>query len=170
MKIGDPDDPGKHAISTRPIPSSLVKIVSDYNLINELKENINKCVTLRHRKTLLSKAVTLFEEAEYDIFNNFVPIQIEGAFADFLTDATTFTRFTHMDIYTNAVLKDKIKLLEDHNCNIYPEAIEYFKFYFNNLIRNKIAHGKYSSTSTSLDSSIFAHELLMDLCTPNFSI
>ena len=70
-----------------------------------------------------------------------------------------------MDIYTNAVLKDKIKLLEDHNCNIYPEAIEYFKFYFNNLIRNKIAHGKYSSTSTSLDSSIFAHELLMDLCT-----
>lgn len=145
--------------------NSLVKIVSDYNLINELKENINKCVTLRHRKTLLSKAVTLFEEAEYDIFNNFVPIQIEGAFADFLTDATTFTRFTHMDIYTNAVLKDKIKLLEDHNCNIYPEAIEYFKFYFNNLIRNKIAHGKYSSTSTSLDSSIFAHELLMDLCT-----
>lgn len=145
--------------------NSLAQIVSDYSLINELKENINKCVTLRHRKNLLSKAVTLFEEAEYDIFNNFVPIQIEGAFADFLTDATTFTRFTHMDIYTNAVLKDKIKLLEDHNSNIYPEAIEYFKFYFNNLIRNKIAHGKYSSNSDSLDSSIFAHELLMDLCT-----
>lgn len=145
--------------------NSLAQIVSDYSLINELKENINKCVTLRHRKNLLSKAVTLFEEAEYDIFNNFVPIQIEGAFADFLTDATTFTRFTHMDIYTNAVLKDKIKLLEDHNSNIYPEVIEYFKFYFNNLIRNKIAHGKYSSNSDSLDSSIFAHELLMDLCT-----
>lgn len=145
--------------------NSLAQIVSDYSLINELKENINKCVTLRHRKNLLSKAVTLFEEAEYDIFNNFVPIQIEGAFADFLTDATTFTRFTHMDIYTNAVLKDKIKLLEDHNSNIYTEAIEYFKFYFNNLIRNKIAHGKYSSNSDSLDSSIFAHELLMDLCT-----
>lgn len=145
--------------------NSLAQIVSDYSLINELKENINKCVTLRHRKNLLSKAVTLFEEAEYDIFNNFVPIQIEGAFADFLTDATTFTRFTHMDIYTNAVLKDKIKLLEDYNSNIYPEAIEYFKFYFNNLIRNKIAHGKYSSNSDSLDSSIFAHELLMDLCT-----
>ena len=145
--------------------NSLAQIVSDYSLINELKENINKCVTLRHRKNLLSKAVTLFEEAEYDIFNNFVPIQIEGAFADFLTDATTFTRFTHMDIYTNAVLKDKIKLLEDHNSNIYPEANEYFKFYFNNLIRNKIAHGKYSSNSDSLDSSIFAHELLMDLCT-----
>lgn len=145
--------------------NSLAQIVSDYSLINELKENINKCVTLRHRKNLLSKAVTLFEEAEYDIFNNFVPIQIEGAFADFLTDATTFTRFTHMDIYTNAVLKDKIKLLEDHNSNIYPEAIEYFKFYFNNLIRNKIAHGKYSSNSDSLDSLIFAHELLMDLCT-----
>lgn len=145
--------------------NSLAQIVSDYSLINELKENINKCVTLRHRKNLLSKAVTLFEEAEYDIFNNFVPLQIEGAFADFLTDATTFTRFTHMDIYTNAVLKDKIKLLEDHNSNIYPEAIEYFKFYFNNLIRNKIAHGKYSSNSDSLDSSIFAHELLMDLCT-----
>ena len=145
--------------------NSLAQIVSDYSLINELKENINKCVTLRHRKNLLSKAVTLFEEAEYDIFNNFVPIQIEGAFADFLTDATTFTRFTHMDIYTNAVLKDKIKLLEDHNSNIYPETIEYFKFYFNNLIRNKIAHGKYSSNSDSLDSSIFAHELLMDLCT-----
>lgn len=145
--------------------NSLAQIISDYNLINELKENINKCVTLRHRKNLLSKAITLFEEAEYDIFNNFVPIQIEGVFADFLTDATTFIRFTHMDIYTNAVLKDKIKLLEDHNCNIYPEAIEYFKFYFNNLIRNKIAHGKYSSNSDPLESSIFAHELLMDLCT-----
>lgn len=146
---------------------ALMNIILDYNLIHELKENINNSVTLRHRKNLLFKAISLYEEKEYDLFNNLIPIQIEGAFADFLTDATTFVRFTHMDIYANAVLKDKIKLLEDHNCDIYPEAIEYFKFYFNNLIRNRIAHGKYniSSDAISLEASIFAHELLLDLCT-----
>lgn len=38
---------------------------------------------------------------------------------------------------------------------------------FNNLIRNRIAHGKYniSSDAISLEASIFAHELLLDLCT-----
>ena len=143
---------------------SLKKFINDYDIINSLTVLINKSICLRDRKDILRKCLGLFNTREYELFDSIVPIQIEGMFADFLLDTTTFMRFTKMDIYNNFVLKEKIKYLQDTSCDIYPEAVEYFMFYFNNIVRNKIAHGSNKSIfKDSTQAEIFAMETLLDM-------
>lgn len=62
------------------------------------------------------------------------------------------------------VLKDKIRYLAESQSDVYPESTEYFMFYFNNLIRNRVAHGRYYSNPSTLNDEIFAKELILDLC------
>lgn len=144
---------------------ALEKLITDYELIDELKQKLELSVCLRERKGVLLKAVELYSRGEFEVFNNILPIQIEGMFADFLRDTTTFLRFTNMDIYANAVLKDKIRYLQEVKSDIYPEAVEYFMYYFNNMIRNRIAHGRYSgNTEESIQDEIFSKELILDVC------
>lgn len=143
---------------------SLSSLIADYELLEDLKELINESVCLRRRKEILLKSILQYENNEYEIFNNLISILIEGMFADYLRDTTTFARFTRMTIYEDAVLKDKIRYLEETQSDVYPEATEYFMFYFNNLIRNRIAHGRYYSSLSTLNDEIFAKELVLDLC------
>ena len=139
-------------------------LIADYELLEDLKKLIKESVCLRRRKEILLKSILQYENNEYEIFNNLISILIEGMFADYLRDTTTFGRFTRMTIYEDAVLKDKIRYLEDTQSDVYPEAKEYFMFYFNNLIRNRIAHGRYYSSPSALNDKIFAKELVLDLC------
>lgn len=142
----------------------LEKLISDYKLLEELKDMLQSSVCLRERKGILLKAVQLYEQGEYEVFNNILPIQIEGMFADYLQDTTTFLRFSKMDIYSNDVLKDKIKHLQEVKSDIYPEAVEYFMYYFNNMIRNRVAHGRYKGNSEEqIQDEIFAKELILDM-------
>ena len=125
---------------------------------------LESSVCLRERKNVLLKAVELYKQGEYEIFNNILPVQIEGMFADYLYDTTTFLRFTKMDIYSNAVLKDKIRYLQEIKSDIYPEAVGYFMYYFNNMIRNKIAHGRYKGNlEEQIQDEIFSKELILDM-------
>lgn len=145
--------------------AALEKMITDYGLVEELKNRLESSVCLRKRKHILLKAVDLYTQGEFEIFNNILPIQIEGMFADYLRDTTTFLRFTKMDIYSNATLKDKIRYLHDIKSDIYPEAVEYFMYYFNNMIRNKIAHGRYKWNSDEcIQDAIFSRELILDMC------
>ena len=156
-----------HLWRTTDVPrysESLSKLIEEYGLLEDLKELINTSVCLRRRKDMLLKSILQFECKEYVIFNNLISILIEGMFADYLRDTTTFARFTRMTIYEDAVLKDKIRYLEEAHSDVYPEATEYFMFYFNNLIRNRVAHGRYYSSSSTLSDEIFSKELLLDLC------
>jgi hypothetical protein len=142
----------------------LEKLISDYNLLDRLINDLNSSVCLRNRKNILLKAVNLYKQGEFEIFNSMIPTQVEGMFEDYLKDTTTFLRFSKMDIYNNAVLKDKIRRLQDVNTDIYPDAVEYFMYYYNNMIRNKIAHGKYSGNlEEKIQDEIFAKELILDL-------
>ena len=143
---------------------ALSKLMEDYDLIDDLKKLINTSVCLKRRKDMLLKVIAQFEQSEYEIFNNLISIQIEGMFADYLRDATTFARFNKMTIYEDAILKDKIRHLEEAHSGIYHEAIEYFMFYFNNHIRNRIAHGRYYGSTDRLKDEIFSKELILDLC------
>ena len=143
---------------------ALSSLIEKYGLVDDLKKLINTSVCLRRRKTILSKSIGQYENKEYEIFNNLISILIEGMFADYLKDTTTFARFTKMTIYENAVLKDKIRYLTEAQSDMYPEATEYFMFYFNNLIRNRVAHGRYYSNPSTLNDEIFAKELMLDLC------
>ena len=130
--------------------------------IQGLRDQINNCVSIGKRKTILFKLIDLFEQGEFDLFNNTVPIQIEGLFGDFLKEGIVFYRFTNMQLHYHAVLREKINYIKGLGVDIYPEAMMYFGFYFNNLIRNKIAHGTYSYENNE-DAEIFAIELLLDL-------
>lgn len=111
----------------------LKKIISDYDVIPNLIEVIEDSVCLRKRSTILRKIIKLYQDEEYELFNNIVPVQIEGMFADYLRDTTAFQRFEKQDIYGSAVLRDKIDHINDTEFELYPEATEYFKFYFNNI-------------------------------------
>lgn len=142
----------------------LSSLIEKYELVDDLKKLINTSVCLRKRKTILSKSIWQYENKEYEIFNNLISILIEGLFADYLKDTTTFARFTRMTIYEDAVLKDKIRYLAESQSDVYPESTEYFMFYFNNLIRNRVAHGRYYSNPSTLNDEIFAKELILDLC------
>lgn len=144
--------------------SALEKLILDYRLVEELQNNLEASVCLRRRKHILLKAVELYKQGEYEVFNNILPIQIEGMFEDYLQDTTTFLRFSKMDLYLNDVLKDKIRHLQEVKSDIYPEAVEYFMYYFNNMIRNKIAHGRYKGNpDEQIQDEIFAKELILDM-------
>lgn len=127
-----------------------------------LREQLNNCVSIGARKTFILKLLDLFEHGEFDLFNNTVPIQIEGLFSDFLKDGTVFYRFTNMQLLFKAVLREKISYIKCLGLDVYPEAMMYFEIYFNNLIRNKIAHGTYTYENNN-DAEIFAIELFLDL-------
>lgn len=145
---------------------TLKKFISDYALFEEVKIMIEESVCLRNRKDILNKCLTLFQNSDFEMFNHVVPIQIEGMFADYLMDSTTFRRFTKIEMYTSAVLQEKIQYLLDIGDEIYTEVVEYFMYYFNNIIRNKIAHGNYRSIFKDVtDAEIFSIELLLDMCT-----
>ncbi|MDY2882633.1 MAG: hypothetical protein SOT71_08265, partial [Romboutsia timonensis] len=141
----------------------LKELITNYDVIEDLKGKLESSVCLRERKNILLKAIKLYEEKEFEIFNNILPIQIEGMFADFLMDTTIFSRFKNMNIYANAVLKEKIKHLQEVESNIYPEVVEYFMYYFNNIIRNRIAHGRYYGNTEDKQDEIFSRELILDM-------
>ena len=144
--------------------AALDKLIADYRLVDELITSIDASIFLRERKGILDKTLELYHQGQFEAFNCIVPTQIEGMFADFLRDSTTFQRFSHMSIYADAVLKDKIRYLQEMNSDIYAEAVEYFMYYFNNIIRNRIAHGRYSGNAqTEIQDEIFSKELLLDM-------
>ncbi|MCC2348884.1 hypothetical protein [Bacillus pacificus] len=144
--------------------SSLRRFVSEYLILDDLKSMITESICLRDRKDILTKCIELYNAGEFELFGNIAPIQIEGMFADFLRDTTTFRRFTKLEVYDGAVLREKIKYLQDVNSDIYPEAVEYFMFYFNNIIRNKVAHGNYKNIfKDRIQAEIFATEVILDM-------
>jgi len=140
----------------------LQQVIDEYDIYNFTMNHIETCVCLQKRKTVLMHAINLLKGGQYELFNNIIPIQIEGIFNDFLMDVTTFSRFDKMDLFENAVLKEKIEILQSIKGSIYPEAVEYFMYYFNNLIRNKIAHGRGNDIVSEIDAKIFSAELLLD--------
>lgn len=144
--------------------NTLRQFTQEHDVVNELSKLLEESICLRERKELLLKSITLFQSSDFIMFSHVIALQIEGMFGDFLKDSTTFNRFTNMTIYINDVLKDKIQHLQDVQVDIYPEAIEYFMYYFNNTIRNRIAHGNYKALfNNDISAEIFAHELLLDL-------
>ena len=164
-KIPNIDDLHNQKISNpQQYLNTLRQFTQEHDVVNELSKLLEECICLRERKELLLKSITLFQSADFIMFSHVIALQIEGMFGDFLKDSTTFNRFTNMTIYINDVLKDKIQHLQDVQVDIYPEVIEYFMYYFNNTIRNRIAHGNYKSLfNNDTSAEIFAHELLLDL-------
>ncbi len=140
----------------------LDELICKYDVASQLKEKIKNCVSIGGRKVILLKAIASFESGDFDLFNNIIPLQLEGLFGDYLKDGFIFYRFTNLNIYPKAVLREKITYIKNLGLDVFPEAVLYFNFYFNNLIRNKIAHGNYKYDSDD-SAAAFAMEMLLDL-------
>lgn len=142
----------------------LTILVETNSVIEQIVKDIEGNYCLQDRKNLLLISLKMFEDKKFDAFNNLIAIQIEGLFADYLYDVTTFNRFTDLNLYTTAVLREKISFLINSGSGIYTEAILYFNYYFNNRIRNLVAHGNYFlKFKDKLRKEVFALELLLDL-------
>ena len=91
---------------------------------------------------------------------NLVVIQIEGLFYDMFVDANIQNRLDgQFDLFEKDDLKSKMEK-NDTSMGL-EEAALYFKFYFNSMIRNKVAHGRNCFNEEEYERISF--ELLLDL-------
>ena len=131
-------------LQTQNVPryiQELKRYINDYNVLDYIKENVNTLYYLQERKDILQEIIESFENQKYMIFSNLIVVQIEGLFYDMFIDANIQNRLDgQFDLFEKDDLKSKIEK-NDSDMGI-EEAALYFKFYFNNLIRNKIAHGR----------------------------
>lgn len=138
----------------------LKRYINDYNVLDYIKENVNTLYCLQERKDILQEIIESFENQKYMIFSNLVVVQIEGLFYDMFIDANIQNRLDgEFDLFEKDDLKSKIEK-NDSDMGI-EEAALYFKFYFNSLIRNKIAHGRNYFKENELEK--VSYELLLDL-------
>lgn len=137
-------------------------LIDEFDVVSRIKDDIDNSFTLRTRSSLLHEILSLYIDSNYTLFNCTAPIQIEGMFADFLYAANTFKRFTYMDLFERDVLNIKLEKLAECS-EVDLEVVEYFEFYFTNLVRNRAAHGRYIKASNAQDDEILAKELLLDM-------
>lgn len=138
----------------------LKKCVTEYQVVDYIKQKIDSMYCLQNRKQILHTIIDLFENQKYLLFMNLVVIQIEGLFNDMFLDANIQNR---LDGQFDLFEKDDLRRKLDKNSTIMEieEAVLYFKFYFNNLIRNKVAHGRNCFKEDEYEKVAF--ELLLDL-------
>lgn len=142
-------------------------------LINDLLDTINK-PAFTNRRRVLKGAIDSFRNGDYEVTINLLPVQIEGLFADFIEFSSLYKFQNDLEKYVkslNLQLVPKIQSLDGLDF----DYVAYFKYYFNSIMRNTIAHGNYiqyiksrgSGDLASKDVSIkiLAIELMLDLNT-----
>ena len=125
---------------------------------------------------VILQILSLFQNEEFEAVINIIPIQIEGLFADFLDNSLLYRMesdlTTYKQIYTFEFRK-KAKMVETKRLNLGFETIGYFRYYFNSVYRNTVAHGNYwllingdvpsDSICDAQTIAILAHDLIFDL-------
>ena len=134
--------------------------VSEHQVLEYLRQKIDSLYCLQDRKNVLNTIIDSFENQNYVVFMNLVVIQIEGLFYDMFVDANIQNRLDgQFDLFEKDDLKSKMEK-NDTSMGL-EEAALYFKFYFNSMIRNKVAHGRNCFNEEEYERISF--ELLLDL-------
>lgn len=139
--------------------SCLKEHISQQMVLQYIKTKISRMFCLQKRKMLPEKIIEAYETKNYLVFNSLVVVQIEGIFYDLFIDANIQNRLDgRFDLFE----KDDLRAKLDKNINEFGliETTLYFRYYFNNLIRNNVAHGRNSSTNERAEE--LSHELLLD--------
>ncbi len=145
--------------------------------ITNINKNIHGSICIKKRKPILNKILQIFEnEKDYDLVVNMIPIQVEGLFADYLDDSLLYESELHMEKFQQIykyVLNKKASLIDLNGLNLGFDAIGYFKYYFNSVLRNTVAHGNYKllligdnrfqNLSEAQALKILAYEMILDL-------
>lgn len=149
-------------------------------IISDIKQIISNSICLKKRKDIIEYCLLQIKIKNYEIAINLLPVQIEGLFADLLEYSTVLEYINDIKQYKtilNLELVKKIGFGIDKNINISFETIAYFKYYFNSIVRNTVAHGNYDlllknrsmdmaickEDDKEKDKKIIALELLLDL-------
>lgn len=140
-------------------------------LTNDLLDTINK-PAFTNRRGVLKCAIDSFKNGDYEVVINLLPVQIEGLFADFIEFSSLYKFQTDLEKYVkslNLQLVPKLQILD----GLAFDYVAYFKYYFNSIMRNTIAHGNYIQYIKSRGSDdlvpkdvsikILATELMLDL-------
>jgi hypothetical protein len=140
----------KNLVETRADTNSYISLLKQYSekAVKNIRDVFSESTALAPRKELVEKCIVLFLDNEYEMFVNILPIQMEGMLDDLLR-SMAFDLFTDINLNPNAVLRDKIDILNRKNANMIFEIEAYFKNYFNSVIRNNIAHGNFLLLSDS---------------------
>ena len=137
--------------------------------IENIKYNISNSICLSKRKKIIKKIINGIENKDYEVVINILPIQIEGLFKDFLEYSLMYEYCQDIRVYNKIMNIDLVKKIDfgiKKNLNMFFDTIAYFKYYFNSLIRNNVAHGNHDfliDNVKDIKSEIFALELLYDL-------
>ncbi|MGF7144817.1 hypothetical protein HNQ56_003249 [Anaerotaenia torta] len=146
--------------NTEEYSNTLKKFIEEYHVIEFIKEQVESMYCIQNRKHILNSIIQVFESKNYIVFTNLVVVQIEGLFNDMFVDAHIQERLDgQFDLFDKDDLKSKLSK-NDTKMGI-EEAALYFKFYFNNIIRNKIAHGRAYFEVDELEK--VSYELILDL-------
>lgn len=144
-----------------------------------LRRNLDDSLCLRKRAGVIKEIISQFEAEKYDIILNLIPVQVEGLFSDYLENSLLFDAEagkkgmkTFEQIY-KSVLMHKVWMADQKDLNLGFDTIGYFKYYFNSVYRNTVAHGNYrllfkcgsdfDDLSEEETVEIVAHELMLDL-------
>ena len=168
------------------------KNIEDYHLtledyldeiVSSIKEVLSKSVCLKKRREIIEYCLDLAKLKKDELLINLLPIQIEGLFIDLLESSEIYEYINDIGLYRtilNLELVKKIDFGVQKDINIYLETEGYFKYYFNSIIRNTIAHGNYKllienrinilnengnykENNSNIVERIFVLELLLDL-------
>lgn len=138
----------------------LQRHITEFGVLDYIIDRAENLFCLQSRKDILYAIIDAFQNERFNIFINLVAIQIEGLIYDMFIDENIQTRlYGNFDLFEKDNLKTKFTKNDD-NSGI-EEASLYFKFYFNNMIRNKVAHGR--NCSKKEEYEITSYELLLDL-------
>ena len=147
------------SIDSEKYNEKLKTFIMEHSIVEEITEYVSSLICLEKRRNILGQILELYNQKNYLLLLNIIPIQIEGIFSDLQDDMKSFERFSHCCISPSADLKVKIEQIHD---NIPFEFVQYFKHYFNNLIRNIVAHGRATGDDTEINDEILVNELLLD--------
>lgn len=138
----------------------LKKYIVEYQVVDYIRQKMDELYCLQNRKNILQTIIDSFETQKYIVFMNLVVIQIEGLFYDMFVDANIQNRLDgQFDLFEKDDLRSKMEK-NDTGMGI-EEAALYFKFYFNSMLRNKVAHGRNCFREGEYER--ISLELLLDL-------
>jgi len=166
--------------------------IEDYHLILEsyldeivssIEEVLSKSVCLKKRRQIIEYCLDLAKLKNNELLINLLPVQIEGLFIDLLESSEIYEYINDIGLYRTILNLELVKKIDfgiQKDINIYLETEAYFKYYFNSVIRNTIAHGNYKllienrinilnenynykESNNNVIERIFVLELLLDL-------
>ena len=137
----------------------LNEYISRHSIIEMIRDYVKSLVCLDERRAILNQIIELYGEKNYIQLIITIPVQIEGIFSDLQNDIKSFDRFSHCKITPSADLKEKVNQIQD--CIPFEYAL-YYKHYFNNMIRNIVAHGRVIGKVNTIKDEVLAKELILD--------